>query len=128
MSASAKTREGFLPPISRASFLYIGAAVAAILAPVAEPPVKEIVLTRGWETIASPVLPGPWTMLKTPGGKSTSAAKRDRYHAVDGVNSDGLATTVQPTARAGATFQVKRYRGKFHGEMQPATPRGWCRV
>ena len=45
---------------------------------------------------------------------------------MNGVISDGLATTVLPAASAGAIFQVNRYSGRFHGEMQPATPRG-CR-
>ena len=43
-----------------------------------------------------------------------------------GVTSDGFATTVFPAANAGATFQVKRYSGRFQGEIQPATPIG-CR-
>ena len=43
---------------------------------------------------------------------------------VKGVSSDGLATAVQPVASAGATFQVNRYSGRFHGEISPATPRG----
>ena len=41
-----------------------------------------------------------------------------------GVISEGFATTVFPLARAGAIFQVNKYKGKFHGEMQAATPKG----
>ena len=48
--------------------------------------------------------------------------------AVQGVISEGLATTVLPLARAGAIFQVNRYRGKFHGLMQATTPSGWRKV
>jgi hypothetical protein len=41
-----------------------------------------------------------------------------------GVSSDGLAITVHPAASAGAIFQVNRYNGRFHGEIQPTTPMG----
>jgi len=71
-SASAKTSDGFLPPISRAVFLYSGAAMPAIRAPVAEPPVNAMVDMRGWATMASPVEPDPWTMFSTPAGNPTS--------------------------------------------------------
>lgn len=40
--------------------------------------------------------------------------------AVTEVISLGLATTVLPAARAGAIFQVSRYRGKFQGLIRPA--------
>ena len=33
-----------------------------------------------------------------------------------------LRTTVLPMARAGAIFQVRSMRGKFHGTMAPTTP------
>jgi len=49
-------------------------------------------------------------------------------YAVMGVNSDGLATAVLPVATAGATFQVSRYSGRFHGEIAATTPRGGRRV
>ena len=49
---------------------------------------------------------------------------RARWNAVIGVISDGLATTVFPAASAGAIFQVSRYSGRFHGEMQATTPSG----
>ena len=45
-----------------------------------------------------------------------------------GVTSEGLATTQLPGASAGAIFQVSRYSGRFHGEMQPTTPSGWRSV
>jgi hypothetical protein len=32
-----------------------------------------------------------------------------------GVISEGFATTVQPAAKAGAIFQLNKYKGKFHG-------------
>ena len=45
-------------------------------------------------------------------------------NAVVGVNSDGLAITVLPEIRGGAIFQVNKYSGRFHGEIQPTTPIG----
>ena len=41
-----------------------------------------------------------------------------------GVSSEGLATTVQPAANAGAIFQVNKYSGRFQGDIHPATPIG----
>ena len=38
------------------------------------------------------------------------------------VTSLGFATPVQPNARQGAIFHVKRYNGMFHGEMSANTP------
>ena len=49
---------------------------------------------------------------------------RANSHAVCGVISEGFATTALPAASAGAIFQVNRYNGRFHGEMQPTTPSG----
>src|SRR5690606_40152978 len=48
--------------------------------------------------------------------------------AVIGVISLGFATTVFPTARAGAIFHENKYSGRFQGEMQPTTPIGWRKV
>jgi hypothetical protein len=108
-SASAKMTTGFFPPISSESFLNSGPAVRAISAPVRVLPVNETAFTSGWRDIASPTFgPRPWTMLSTPGGNPASSAMRPSQCAVTGVTSDGLATTVFPTASAGATFQVRR--------------------
>jgi hypothetical protein len=52
----------------------------------------------------------------------------EKRKAVIGVISEGFATTQLPAARAGAIFQVKRYRGKFHGLMQETTPKGVFKV
>ena len=49
-------------------------------------------------------------------------------HAVTEVNSLGLHTTVQPVAIAGAILNVRRYKGRFQGEISPATPTGDCVV
>src|SRR4051812_26813416 len=116
---------GFLPPSSSATCLNNGAAVVAIDAPVAVPPVNEMVGTRWCATNGAPTFgPNPWTMLNTPAGNPTSVAICPNRCAVDGVNSEGFATAVLPVASAGATFQVNKYSGKFHGDIKPATPRG----
>src|SRR6185312_12804865 len=128
-SASANTIAGFLPPISSDTFLNCAAAVPAMVAPVAVLPVKEIALTAGCSTIACPTVgPRPCTMFSTPGGKPASMLNSASRAAVQGVISEGLATTVLPLASAGAIFQLNRYNGRFHGLMQPTTPSGWRKV
>jgi hypothetical protein len=42
--------------------------------------------------------------------------------------SEGLITTVQPAARAGATFQVISSSGEFQGVIAATTPTGSRRV
>src|SRR5579884_4516559 len=126
---SAKTKVGFLPPISSDSFLNCGAVAAAIAAPVRVEPVNEIALMSGCSIRAWPaVAPRPCTMLSTPAGRLASRQASANMVAVSGVISEGFATTVLPAASAGAIFQVKRYSGRFHGEMQPTAPSGWRRV
>jgi len=128
-SQSANTKLGFLPPSSRLSFLNRGAAVTARCRPVAVPPVKLMALMPGCSTRACPQPgPVPCTMLRTPAGRPASRHNSPSKNAVTGVSSEGLATTQQPTAKAGAIFQVNRYSGRFQGEMQPTTPTGWRTV
>jgi hypothetical protein len=43
---------------------------------------------------------------------------------VSGVSSAGFSTTVLPAASAGATFVDSSHSGKFHGVINPTTPRG----
>src|SRR6185312_1877324 len=115
-SASANTIAGFLPPISSETFLNVLAASAAITAPVRVEPVNDTALIFGCSTIAWPTLgPSPCTMLSTPGGKPHSRASSAKRNAVNGVISEGFATTALPAASAGAIFQVNRYSGRFHG-------------
>ena len=52
----------------------------------------------------------------------------DNKKAVYGVISLGFATTQFPAASAGAIFHVKRYNGKFHGDIHPTTPTGCLSV
>ena len=50
---------------------------------------------------------------------------RPTYNLIDNRRViEGFATTVHPAAKAGAIFQENKYKGKFQGEMQPATPTG----
>src|SRR5574337_432089 len=124
-SQSANTSVGFLPPSSSESFLNFGPARLAMSAPVLVPPVKEIAFTSGCSTSTAPALgPRPCTTLRTPAGSPASMQSSENKYAVMGVSSEGLATTQLPAASAGASFQVNRYSGRFHGEMQPTTPRG----
>ena len=44
------------------------------------------------------------------------------------VNSEGLMTTVQPAASAGASFQPTSISGEFHGVMNAHTPTGSFRM
>src|SRR5258705_6740893 len=129
MSASANTIVGFLPPNSSDSFLNRGAALAATAAPVTVPPVNEIAATPSWVVRARPaLLPMPWTMLITPAGMPAPTDSSASRFAVNGVISDGFATHVLPTAIAGAIFHDSKYSGRFHGEINPTTPRGWRSV
>src|SRR5690554_880132 len=120
---------GFFPPNSKESFLNIGAAILAIVFPVVVPPVNEIALVNSWRTIASPaVCPNPCTIFKTPFGKLMSSITLHNKYAVYGVTSEGFATTQFPVAIAGAIFHENKYKGKFHGEIQPTTPKGFRKV
>src|SRR5690606_7190889 len=69
-----------------------------------------------------PDLPLPVTTLKTPFGVPALSAKETKTSAVSGVSEAGLKTTVQPAARAGATFRVIIASGKFQGVMAATTP------
>ena len=67
-------------------------------------------------------------MFKTPEGNPASVQISPNKYAVIGVTSLGLATTQLPVASAGTIFQVNKYKGKFHGEIQPTTPIGCLKV
>ena len=53
-----------------------------------------------------------------------SAAASAIIMASSGVHGCGLRTTVQPTARAGATFTMLSMNGKLNGVMAATTPIG----
>lgn len=54
----------------------------------------------------------------------TSEASLAIKRAESGLCSAGLRTIVFPQARAGANFIAVRYRGAFHGKIDPTTPIG----
>src|SRR5207302_1528096 len=68
--------------------------------------------------------PGPTTTLSTPGGRPASFISSTNRMVESGVVLAGLATTVLPTASAGAILFASRVSGKFHGMIAPTTPRG----
>ena len=73
--------------------------------PISFEPVKLILSTPGSVRSGAPASgPTPVTTLRTPSGRPASGAMRPARSAVSGVCSAGLRTTVQPAARAGATF------------------------
>ena len=117
---------GDLPPSSSETFLNVLAANSLTRAPVALPPVKATLATFGWVTSGSPTTgPYPVTTLTTPGGSpnSTITSFTNSSREAD-VYSEGLMTTVQPAAKAGANFQVVSISGEFQGVMKAQTPTG----
>ncbi|SNV22607.1 Uncharacterised protein [Dermatophilus congolensis] len=124
-SASLKITAGDLPPSSIDRPLRWGAALAKMVWPVFDSPVKEMRGTSGCLTRASPASsPRPLTRLKTPCGRPASSKMPAHSEADRGVNSAGLRTTVFPVASAGASFQDSSMKGVFQGVMRPATPMG----
>ena len=69
--------------------------------------------------------PAPGRKWSTSGG--TPAEPEDLAHrrAMRRVWLDGLTMAVLPATRAAAVMPVQMARGKFHGLMTAATPRGW---
>jgi hypothetical protein len=94
-----------------------------IMEPVRLSPTKAMALMSGCSVRALPASsPKPLTRFHTPAGRPASWAISARIRAVNGLNSAGLCTTVQPAARAGAIFQVDSMKGVFHGVMTPTGP------
>lgn len=101
------------------------AAAAAIRRAVGTEPVKLMRRTSGWAARGAPTSsPYPCTRLKTPGGSPASCVMSARSEAVSGAHSEGLTTTVEPAASAGAIFQLASINGAFHGVMRTAGPAG----
>lgn len=73
--------------------------------PVATLPVKAILSMSGCSDRYVPDFPRPVITFSTPGGRPTSRVMSASSNAVRGVSSEGLRTTVQPAASAGAIFQ-----------------------
>src|SRR5690606_30774624 len=98
-------------------------------APVTSDPVKVILATSGWSTSAEPAeAPSPVTTLKTPSGSPASFVSAANSSVEAEANSDGLITTVQPAAIAGAHFQATNSSGEFQAVRAPTTPIGSCVV
>ena len=89
---------------------------------------KTIFATRGWRTRAEPVAAPPVTTLSNPGGRPASSASFPTASAVSGVCSEGLWTTEQPAASAGAIFTELSAIGKLKGVMIPTVPTGSRRI
>src|SRR5262249_7040476 len=105
------------------------AAACATARPVAVEPVKAILSTPWCPASAAPTSrDSPVTTLNTPGGNPASANSSANRSVETGECSEGLTTTVQPAARAGATFQVKSSSGEFQGVIAATTPTGSRRV
>ena len=116
----------FLPPISRWTFLKVGAARSATIRPTAVEPVNDTTRTSAAVVIALPTSsPPPVTRLTTPGGTPASSRILTKFTADSGVSVAGLNTTVLPQTSAGMIFQDGIAIGKFHGVMTAQTPSGW---
>ena len=80
----------------------MAAAAWATLMPVATEPVNVTWSMPGCPASAAPVSPSPGTTFSTPGGRPHSSAILPISSGVSGASGDGLSTTVQPAASAGA--------------------------
>ena len=101
------------------------AAATPMWRAVSGEPVNETRRTSGCETSAAPTSsPMPCTMLKTPGGNSTSAMRSASSEQESGDHSAGLRIIVAPAASAGAVFHVESRKGAFHGVITTAGPLG----
>ncbi len=124
-SMSSKIRFGLLPPSSSDTRTMPSAAACIIRVPTARDPVKVILSTPGWVMSASPVgSGGPVTRLRTPGGRPASSHSSAMRIEVSEAYSLGLSTTVQPAARAGASFWANNITGAFQGMTAATTPTG----
>ena len=126
-STSGMTMAASLPPSSSVTRLSDVAALAMTLRPVAVEPVKLILSMPGWLVIQGPRSSPPETMFSTPSG-STPRSSSPILSVVSGVKGEGFSTRVFPASRAGATLNMARMMGKFHGAMAPTTPMGTWRV
>ena len=104
-SASSRTMYADLPPSSRNTFFTVSLAAAMMRRPTAVEPVKLTMSTRGSVVSTSPTSTAlDEITLRTPGGRSVSAAMRANDWVTHGVSGGPFTTTVQPAASAGATF------------------------
>jgi hypothetical protein len=112
------------------SRLSVGAAAAMSALPTGVDPVKDSFRTDGaaHRTPAVAAWSSPITTLNTPGGTPAASAICAMATAEKGVLMEGRRMTVQPAARAGATFRAGIAAGKFHGVSAAAGPTGAWRT
>ena len=93
--------------------------------PTGVEPVNVNLRTIGLEVSSAPIsVVLPATTFRTPAGIPASAARAAMANADKGVSLAGFATTVQPDARAGASFLANIAVGKFQGVIEATTPTG----
>src|SRR5437899_8452639 len=115
----------FLPPISRWTFLNVGAAFSATVRPTSVEPVNDTTRTFSSTVSAVPTAsPPPVTRLTTPRGTPASSRILTKLSAERGVRVAGLNTTVLPQTSADVIFQEGIAIGKFHGVITAQTPTG----
>ena len=96
---------GALPPSSKWVRFTSFAALVATAIPARVDPVMDTICGTGWATRSAPVSRSPQSKLQTPGGNIPCIFSTIQY-ADAGVVSDGLSTTAQPAANAGANFHT----------------------
>ncbi len=122
-SASSSTMSGSLPPSSSSSLC--PAAAAATARPAATEPVKVTMSTSGWPARAGPTVCGsPVTTASMSPGNPASRSSSAKARPVRGVFSDGLSTTAQPAATAGASLTTTWFSGRLNGVIAATTPTG----
>ena len=107
-------------------------AASAMRRPVFVEPVKFSRRTSGFSTSSSPISPAApgacGTTLRTPGGSPASAKISPQSRPPEiGDHSDGLRTTVLPSAIGAVIERNERINAAFHGAIAPTTPTGWRR-
>ncbi len=103
-----------------------------MIRPTAVEPVKLMRRTFGCETSSSPISTACSracvTMFSTPGGRPASSKISPQSRPpTSGDSSDGLSTTVLPSASGAAIERADRISAAFHGAIAATTPTGWRR-
>ena len=112
-SASAKTRNGALPPSSIEQLTTLFAASAKRIRPTSVEPVKESLRHRGSARMALHTADERFDgrTLTTPGGTPASSRSSPTTSAVSGVSEAGLRMTGQPAAQR-RTDLARRHGGR----------------
>src|SRR3989442_8546973 len=90
-------------------------------------PTEPVRLTRetGESIKAEAVDRSPTTTWNVPSENPASRNASPRFNADCGDALAGFTTTVLPAIRAGTAKRTICHIGKFHGMIEPRTPRGW---